>query len=96
MLQYKKKAAAYMKALRKVCELLLTFKSEGKSEIIPENGNSFPQFIFMFYTILRSRCLVGVTRVGGLWKVGYDGDPNLTSWAVLDFRFQHLIEFRVR
>lgn len=42
MLQYKKKAAAYMKALRKVCELLLTFKSEGKSEIIPENGSSFP------------------------------------------------------
>lgn len=41
MLQYKKKAAAYMKALRKVCELLLTFKSEEKSGIIPENGKSF-------------------------------------------------------
>ena len=42
MLQYKKKAAAYMKAVRKVCELLLTFKSEGKSGIIPVNGKSFP------------------------------------------------------
>ena len=37
-----------MKALRKVCELLLTFKSEGKSEIIPENGNSFPT-VYVLY-----------------------------------------------
>lgn len=29
-----------MKALRKVCELLLTFKLEEKSEVIPENGKS--------------------------------------------------------
>lgn len=40
MLQYKKKAAAYMKVLRKVCELL-TFKSEETSGLIPENGKSF-------------------------------------------------------
>lgn len=66
MLQYKKKAAAYMKALRQVCDLLLTFKSEEKSGIIPENGKSFSTThttVFKFYTILRHRCLVGVVGI---------------------------------
>lgn len=39
MLQYKKKAAAYMKALRKVCAAV-EFISEEKLGIIPENGKS--------------------------------------------------------
>lgn len=64
MLQYKKKAAAYMKALRKVCELLLTFKPDGKSEIIPENGNSFPTvYIYALYNF-------GEQVLGGCYKGG--------------------------
>lgn len=77
MLQYKKKAAAYMKALRKVRDLLLTFKSEEKSGIIPENGKSFcttHTTVFKFYTISKHRCLVGVVGILG----GRDNrDPNL-------------------
>ena len=68
-----------MKALRKVCELLLTFKSEGKSEIIPENRNNFPTvYVYALYSF-EEQGLVGVIRVGGLWKVRYDRDLNLTS-----------------
>lgn len=66
MLQYKKKAAAYMKALRKVCELLLTFKSEVKPGIIQEMARAFPQFLlFRLYPILRPRWLVGVWVLWG-------------------------------
>lgn len=43
MLQYKKKAAAYMRALRKVCAAVQL--NQGESGVIPEQGESFSTVI---------------------------------------------------